>query len=136
MRVKFKRMVEIEHDARYLVIIIPVDDDDMPANYPGRDDDEWRAVVDVDSGILMTETFCPWPSGYALDLQAKPRDSGTYKVLAENGELIAQVEQEYVPGWIPGDYGDYICLNIGDDGKVANWCPETFKRELESEPHQ
>jgi len=133
MRVKFQQLVTVEYDARYLVIIIPVDDDDMPANYPGRDDDEWRAVIDVDSGMLLTETFCPWPSGHALDLHAKPRDAGTYKVLGEHGDLIAQVEQDYVPDWVPGDYGDYVKLDIGDDGKVANWCPKSFAYELQQQ---
>ena len=43
-------------------------------------------------------------------------------VVSFNGVIVGSMEQEYVPhGVVPGEYGDYIHLNIDSDGTIANW---------------
>lgn len=53
----------------------------------------------------------------------KVTDGGSYYLLDRDGLVLASREHEYVPGCIPGSYGDYIEFNIDADGVLTNWKP-------------
>lgn len=117
MKFKVKRLVEI--DIRYISIDVAVryGEEDIPNDFPLRVGDAWKAIVDIDTGMIHD-----WPVGQAGELSMKVCDQGTYQLLDENMILIAFIEDDYVPhGVVPGRYGDYIELNIDATGRIANW---------------
>jgi len=62
-----------------------------------------------------------------IEFRAKLRDTGTYLIYDDQGELLAESVNHYVPNEIlPGDYGDYIELQIDlETGQVLNWAKPT-----------
>ncbi len=47
-------------------------------------------------------------------------DEGVYTLLSDGKEVATR--DGYVPhGVVPGEYGDYVILNIASDGKITNW---------------
>lgn len=113
------RLIEpVEYDVRFVKLDLPVDydEEDMPNDFPFRNDDRWSVIVDADSGKILD-----WPQGFAYRLEMKVNDGGTYALLDEDKEEIASKEEDYVPGWIPGEYGDYVDLDINKDGYIEHW---------------
>ena len=57
-----------------------------------------------------------------IEVHAKVTDSGQYRLLDEEGNVLKDV-QDYVPSFFPGDhYGDYLILNIDlATGWILNW---------------
>ena len=64
-----------------------------------------------------------WPAGVSAEVHLKVRDEGTYELLNTMHQMIATQAQEYVPGCVPGEYGDYFVAQIGPDGSIAGWNP-------------
>lgn len=58
-----------------------------------------------------------------VEVHVKVCDSGSYKLRGKIGEIIAEIDQDYVPGFFPGDhYGDYLLLSIDlETGQILNW---------------
>ncbi len=115
MKLTVMRTTEIE--ATHLLLDLPVyyGDEDMPMDFPLRVGDRWVAKINLDT--LQVEG---WPVGRAGSFSMKVTDGGAYQLL--NGhESLAVISHDYVPAFIPGDYGDYVDLSIGADGKVSNW---------------
>lgn len=58
-----------------------------------------------------------------LSIYCKVSDRFTAKILDQNGEVIHDQEDGYVPGFMPGEhYGDYVILEIDmDNGVITNW---------------
>ena len=58
-----------------------------------------------------------------LKIHMKVRDSFSAQLVDQEGQLIHDQEDGYVPGFMPGDhYGDYLILDIDiDTGQVVNW---------------
>ena len=56
-------------------------------------------------------------------VHAKVCDSGSYVLKDQDGAVIKEAEQDYVPGFFPGEhYGDYLDLVIDiDTGVIVNW---------------
>jgi hypothetical protein len=63
----------------------------------------------------------------SVRVHVKVSDSGCYELKDANGELIAEIDEDYVPSFFPEDhYGDYLILDIElETGRILNWkCPE------------
>lgn len=110
-------MKPTEIEAAAISIFVPVryGDEDIPYDAPGRNDDDWRAIVDIDTGKIRD-----WPGG-ALDMHMKVVDCGEYILLDRDGRNAAEVLNDYVPKCVPNDYGDCLTLQIAEDGTVTNW---------------
>jgi hypothetical protein len=124
VKFKVRRVVEQEVDIAAVRLTLPVryDDDDMPADFPGRTENVWTGIVDLrDDGAFLRD----WPADVdhrASGFYMKVIDGGTYQLLAADGTVVAAIEQDYVPhGVVPGDYGDYVDFQIDPDGRVRNW---------------
>lgn len=117
MKITINRPVEIE--VKYVRLVVPVNygDEDMPNDFPGRDEDDyWTAEIDVDTGRIEN-----WP-GLAHQLFMKVCDEGSYYLLDAAKNEVAKLEDHGVPhGVIPGEDGDYIELKIEHDGTIKNW---------------
>lgn len=127
-----KRIIEQEVDVATVLIEAPVryGEDDIPNDFPLRVGDMWRATVDADTGQIKD-----WPAGKSGRIHMKVCDCGTYTIFDRAGNELAKIKQDYIPNdAIPGEYGDYIDLEIDATGKITNWKFEPnfdqfFKRE-------
>lgn len=116
---KFYRKIVLTIDVKYLNINLPVryDDEDIPYDAPMRCGDVWQAHIDIDAGIVLD-----WPQGKTLNMHMKVCDSGIYTLYTAEGEEVACIEGDYVPNsLVPGEYSDYVHLNIDATGKIINW---------------
>ena len=63
--------------------------------------------VEVEVALLKVHVFC--------------RDSFSMRVIDTNGNELVDYDG-YVPDFIPGDYGDYVALDIDPrTGVIKNW---------------
>lgn len=64
-----------------------------------------------------------------LSIHMKVSDQFSARLLDQNGDVIHDQEDGYVPGFMPGEhYGDYVMLEIDiDTGKITNWKPPSAK---------
>lgn len=112
--------VELEVPVRYVA-------EDMPADFPGRKGDMWHVLICIDNGDLHLLDGTAFPGDVKHDLHMKVCDQCTVRMLNHAQEPEHSVEDEYVPGFFPGQhYGDYIIFEIAD-GQVKNWKPSVSK---------
>ena len=111
--------VEKEVEIKYVKVQVAVryEEEDIPNDFPLRSGDMWNAIIDIDNGIVMD-----WPKGEKGNLEMKICDEGSYYLLDENYDTILSIEEDYVPNkLLPGSYGDYLKLHIGENGVISNW---------------
>jgi hypothetical protein len=93
----------------------PDDDGDL---IPHRDGGAWRPIIDLDAGVVED-----WPENTTASIHYKVCDSGTYALLDAERCPISTIDG-YVPAIMsPGGagYGDYIIMQIDQNGAIANW---------------
>jgi len=92
-------------------------EEDISNDFPMRNRDTWNATVELDTGRILG-----WPQGIHGHVYMKVCDGGSYTLLDKDGKNIAEIECNYVPhGVVPGEYGDYIDLQIDATGTITNW---------------
>lgn len=102
-------------------------DPDHYSDYPGES--IWDVTIDVDTGKIVG-----WNTDkeFVLD-SVKVCDEGVY-IAMDGDKVIKKLENDYVPGCIPGSYGDYIEMTIAPDGTIKEWAREftkgTFKQSF------
>jgi len=122
-----KAMIKIEKEVDIRTVLIDIapryigdgDDCDMPTDFPllNAQKTAWIAFVDIDTGAIAG-----WPKGEKRKMFVKVCDAGTYKLLDGEGNVIAERINSYVPnGVVPGSYGDYVELDIDENGVITNW---------------
>ena len=81
----------------------------------------WCPLIDIPTGIITN-----WIIGVKAKIYTKVRDEGVYTILSEDKyklkELVGYVPEIMCPGG--QGYGDYIIMNIDENGKIENWNPE------------
>jgi hypothetical protein len=116
---KTRRTIEQEIDVATIRIEVAVryEEEDIPNDFPFRDGSMWCADVDMDTGKITD-----WPQGKAGTLSMKVCDQGTYTLFDRAGNELARLENDYCPNRVvPGEYGDYINLEIDATGTITNW---------------
>lgn len=65
-----------------------------------------------------------------LEIHCKVSDRFTARLIDQNGEIIHDQDDGYVPGFMPGQhYGDYLILDVDlDTGKILNWKAPTAEQ--------
>lgn len=118
-------------DARYLRVNVNVryEEEDMPNDAPMRDGDTWNCLID-----LKEKRIIDWPEGKVLNIEyMKICDEGTYTLLDEDMDVIVE-RNDYVPNkLLPGDYGDYLSLDIDESGIIKNWLKNANLSNFEDE---
>lgn len=71
----------------------------------------WQPLIDVENGCIVD-----WPKGTTASVHYKVCDEGVYHLLDPQKNIIVSVES-YVPDCI-GEYGDYIDMDIDEDGNI------------------
>lgn len=90
-----------------------VEECDEAPTIPLRDGDLWILRIDLQSGRIDG-----WPQGVTAKTHYKVCDAGTYSLLDEDGEVLAEIEG-YVPNMLGG--GDYAKLSIDANGMIEGW---------------
>ena len=92
---------------------------------PFRDGDSWKPVIDLENGIVKD-----WPQGMTASTYYKVCDDGDYWLADSDGNKRFKSIGYYVPDkyLFHGDkgYGDYIILDIDENGKIQNWKERVF----------
>jgi hypothetical protein len=95
-------------------------DDDDGTLIPFRDGDSWKPSIDLQTGRVIG-----WPEGTTADIHYKVCDDGDYWLADADGTKRMKWRGHYVPDALlcMGDrgYGDYIILDVGADGQIAEW---------------
>jgi hypothetical protein len=120
MKTTVMKPVEIEIKSVRIIAHVDHGDEDMPYDFPFRNGDSFSIIVGIDSGKIVN-----WPQGQAANVYLKVVDRGSYFLLDAFDNEVAAIESDYVPhGVVPGEYGDYLDLQINGDGVVTNWPKE------------
>lgn len=88
---------------------------------PCRDGDSWSPKISLRYGYIVG-----WPQGTKAQIHYKVCDDGKYSLLDIEGDEVVSIEG-YVPDIMcpEGDgYGDYIIMNVNQDGYISNWNPD------------
>lgn len=86
---------------------------------PCRDGDLWCPEIDIDKGKILN-----WEEGKKAEIHYKVCDAGSYFVKDADGNILLEIENDYVPKIMcpeENGYGDYIIMNVGEDGQIKNW---------------
>ena len=86
---------------------------------PCRDGNCWCPLIDIRTGKILN-----WESGKTADVHYKVCDEGSYHLLNAQGNVIAEIIEDYVPDILcPKEegYGDYIIMDIDENGVVQDW---------------
>lgn len=123
MKIEVLKPVEIEAAAIRCVLPVRYGEEDIPRDFPGRVGDMLTLTLDLD-----TRKVRDWPTGWNPGLEVaqcylKVCDEGKYELLDRDGKVLA-THKGYVPGCVPGEYGDYVDLGISPDGAIKGWDPE------------
>jgi hypothetical protein len=128
--VKIRKKVFQEFDAKYLVVEAGVrywedatvngEEDTLGTKIPCREGDAWCPVIDVDEGLIIN-----WTQGTTANVYYKVCDAGVYELQTgdDTRKLIVR-KDGYVPSCLaPSDegYGDYIIMNIDENGIIEKW---------------
>ena len=117
MKNTINKPTEVEITHVKISVHVRYDEEQIPKNFPLRRGDIWEALVNIDTGVISG-----WPQGKPAEMHLKVCDGGTYTLLSPSGEVLAAIENDYVPNaLIPGEYGNYIHLIIDATGKITNW---------------
>ena len=82
----------------------------------------WCPIIDIDNGIITN-----WRQGVKAEIHYKVVDEGSYYLKDSEGKVISSMENEYVPNILcpkKSGYGDYIIMDIDENGKISNWKPD------------
>ena len=117
---KFTVNLPTEIEIKHVSVTFPIRDheDEDKQDMPLRVGDMFSALIDIDTGKIVD-----WPKGKGgRRIYEKVVDRGTYSLIGSNGEIIKTLENDYVPhGVIPGEYGDYVDLEVDKFGTIMNW---------------
>lgn len=86
---------------------------------PCREGDTWILKIDVDTGQILN-----WTKGTSAEVHYKVCDCCAWTLIGENDHVVASVEDGYVPDTLcpkKNGYGDYIKMDIDENGMIANW---------------
>lgn len=93
------------------------DDADRPS-IPFAVNDTWCPVISLDTGVIVD-----WPQGTTASVHYKVCDAGRYSLLDPLKSTVLTIDG-YVPRIMSpkaNGYGDYVIMDIGADGAIANW---------------
>ena len=119
MKISVVRRCTLEFNAIRVVAVLRHAPEDAPNGMFGLVGDTLSLVLNLDDDACAA-MIRGW-TGPAMSLHSKVCDRCSVYLL--NGDdVVASREDDYVPAFMPGThYGDYLILDIDEDGRVLNW---------------
>jgi hypothetical protein len=123
--IELKTMV-VKAEPRYWedAVIDGKEDTEIGLYVPCKNGNIWNPHIDIDSGIITN-----WDKGVKANIHYKVCDGCGYELLDNDGNIITSFEDGYVPETLSpkrNGYGDYIIMDIDENGKIENW---KFRKE-------
>ena len=123
--IELKTMV-VKAEPRYWgdSVIDGKEDTERGLYVPCKNGNIWNPHIDIDSGIITN-----WDKGVSANIHYKVCDECGYELLDNDGNVIISFEDGYVPKTLcpkENGYGDYIIMDIDENGKIENW---KFRKE-------
>lgn len=87
----------------------------------------WEVNIDIDKGQIID-----WPQKTIASVYYKVCDEGSYELYDEKDKLISSMDG-YVPSIMypkAEGYGDYIIMDIDENGFIQDWNAENTLTEL------
>lgn len=146
MKVKVKQVVVLDAttilvnaNVRYWedgVINGVMDDDDcpnMPCAVKGDEGYCWMPIIDIETGQIRN-----WREGTTAEIHYKVCDEFECRIIDEKGgeRCLIKDYEGYVPDFMsPKDrgYGDYIIMDIDENGYIQDWDKEAVLEFIENE---
>lgn len=117
MKIEVYKKVKLDIKSMRVCLPVMYEDEQIPYDFPLRDGIYWRADINVETGQVAS-----WPIGKSGLLELKVVDGGNYDLIDSSGEVVGDITQNYAPNdAIPGEYGDYVKLDINESGLITNW---------------
>lgn len=94
---------------------------------PLREGDYWCPTIDIETGIIKD-----WPKGTKANVHYKCCDDGDYWLINNDGFELKRPGY-YVPSILDiynDSFGDYVILNIDENGQIADWPNEHDIKEF------
>ncbi len=88
---------------------------------PCRDGDTWKPTIEIETGKILN-----WKQGVKADIHYKVCDDGTYSLMDSEFKRVATIDG-YVPKFMSpkeNGYGDYIIMEVDENGIIQNWNPD------------
>jgi hypothetical protein len=117
MKVTVYKPVELEiHTVRIEVELHDNVSERLPKHL-FNDDGELDLLIEVDTGKVIS-----WQGNEPVSIHDNIRNNGVYTLFDKCGGKVASLGNYYIPhDLIPGKRGEYIHIDINDDGIVTNW---------------
>lgn len=90
----------------------------------------WRPIIDIESGQITN-----WTKGISANVHYKVCDDFICDIVDKDGAAIVSYD-DYVPDIMcPADkgYGDYIIMDIDENGFIQGWNKELIKELINEE---
>lgn len=114
------KLLVVKADVRYWEDAIVNGTEDEEGNLvPCRDGDLWSPHIEIESGKILN-----WVQGTTAKIHYKVCDGCGWELQDENGEVVLSVTDGYVPSTLypkESGYGDYIIMDIDENGIIADW---------------
>ena len=94
-------------------------DTEQGDNIPCKVGGLWSPEIEIETGKILN-----WKQGVKAGIHYKVCDCFGYELKDTNGEIILSEDDGYVPECMcPKErgYGDYIIIDIDENGQIANW---------------
>lgn len=124
---EIKKQVEIEilevkaKPTQWKSAIVDGNDDVEGILIPCRFGDCWCPIININTGVITN-----WKKGVTAEIYYKICDNGSYYLKDSEYNPLASIEEDYVPNILcpkSTGYGDYIIMDINENGQIKDWNP-------------
>ena len=130
MSIKNARYLKVDIEPYWEDVSINGEEMESAEGVPFAKDDQLVFEIDLLKGEIVD-----WPKGVKAFFHCKVCDAGLYVLLDENKRVIS-TRADYVPDGVSHgaeSYGDYVILNIDENGKIDKFERNIDKDEWEVE---
>ena len=88
-------------------------------NMPCKIGNLWCPEIEIETGVILN-----WAKGNTANIHYKVADELGYDLKDEKGDVVFSADDGYVPSTLcpkENGYGDYIIMDIDENGQIANW---------------
>ena len=117
MKIEVYKLTELEIYSVRIEVELHDDVSEKLPKHLFNDDGELDLLIEVDTGKVIS-----WQGNEPVSIHDNIRNNGAYTLFDKCGGEVAYLNNYYIPhDLIPGKRGEYIHIDISEDGFVTNW---------------